>query len=453
MQAKKILNNIIKFSIKLMVKFGVTWPIVLIYARVIKEVMPVSRNGSKKAKTLLALTPIRFRGELEALAAAAGFRVLKVPFDWQCKVLALFWPKNLSEINFRERYFNPEGDSEIIELQTKIRSFLKIFLKALYKKLSIDCVIGAGVWYIHDYDWGWMSKEIGVPYIILHRENLVTSSKQREYYLNKFKRLNKFRGNHIIVHNLVLKELLIQSGFVSSDKVSVMGCIRMDNLIAQLKNMKKQPKARGKVLLFSFHYGVGLQNVRNPGFVNRDLGLVNLFEHVHVSIAKLALKHKDIDFIIKPKWGGNWIDEISYVLSKNSIEISDVDNLQVLDDIDVHDLIMEADVVCGYGSTTLLEAAIARKPVIIPYFDELLKPEYSDNIHFKEYLHIFDVANSVEDFGELIIRRLANSEITEECMKERYAIFNQYISSMDDNALENYMKEINQVISKVKAVV
>ena len=436
-----------------MVKLGVTWPLVLIYARVIKEVMPLSRNSSKRVKTLLALKPNRFRGELEALAATDDFRVLKVPLEWQYKVLALFWHKNSLETNFRDRYFNPEGDSEIIELQTKVRSFLKIFLKALYKKLSIDGVIGAGVWYTQDLDWGWISKEIGVPYVILHRENLATNAKQREYYLNKFKRLNKFRGNHIIAHNLVMKELLIQSGFVSSDKVSVLGCIRMDNLIAQLKNLKKQPKAREKVLLFSFHYGVGLQNVRNPGFVNRDLGLVNLFEHVHVSIAKLALKHKDIDFIIKPKWGGNWIDEISYVLSKNSIEISDVDNLQVLVDIDVHDLIMEADVVCGYGSTTLLEAAIARKPVILPYFDEVLKPEYSDNIHFKEFLHIFDVANSVGDFGEFIIHRLANPEITEECMKERYAIFNQYISSMDGNALENYVREINQAISKVKAVV
>ncbi|MBO06242.1 MAG: hypothetical protein CMI58_04310, partial [Parcubacteria group bacterium] len=297
MQMKKIINNIIKCSIKLMVKLGVTWPLVLIYARMIKEVMPVNRKDFKKAKTLLALNPNRFRGELEALAATNDFRVLKVPLGWQCKVLSLFWPKNTNKKYFKERYFNPEGDREIIELQTKFRSFLKIFLKALYKKLSINGVIGAGVWYIQDYDWGWMSKEIGVPYIVLHRENLVTAPKHREHYLNRFKRIYKFRGNHIIVHSLVMKELLIQSGYVSPDKVSVMGCIRMDNFIAQLKNLNKLPKARKKVLLFSFHYGVGLQMVRNPGFVNRDLGLVNLFEHVHVSIAKLALKHKDIDFI------------------------------------------------------------------------------------------------------------------------------------------------------------
>jgi len=449
---KKILNNIIKCSIKLMFGFGVTWPLVLIYARVIKEVMPVNGKDSKKAKTLLALNPDRFRGDLEVLAATNDFRVLKVPLDWQCKILSLYWPKKSNKSYSRERYFNPEGDREIIELQTKFRSFLKIFLEALYKKLSINGVIGAGVWYIQDYDWGWMSKEIGVPYIVLHRENLATVSKQREYYLNRLERLNKFRGNQIIAHNLVMKELLIQSGYVSSDKVSAMGCLRMDKFIGQVKNSKKHLKARRKVLLFSFHYGVGLQNVRDPGFVNRDLGLVNLFEHVHVSFAKLAMKRKNVDFVIKPKWGGPWIDEISYVLSKNSIEISGIDNLQVLVDIDVHDLIMEADVVCGYGSTTLLEAAIAGKPVIVPYFDEVLKPEYSDNISFKECLHIFDVANSVEDFGEFIIHRLAYPEITEECMEERCAVFNKYISSMDGNALGNYVKEINQVISKVEAV-
>tara|TARA_B100000315_G_C14391412_1_gene502144 strand:+ start:574 stop:690 length:117 start_codon:yes stop_codon:yes gene_type:complete len=38
-------------------------------------------------------------------------------------------------------------------------------------------------------------------------------------------------------------------------------------------------------------------------------------------------------------------------------------------------------------------------------------------------------------------------------MKERYAVFNKYVSSMDGNALENYVKEINQAISKAKAVV
>jgi hypothetical protein len=79
-----------------------------------------------------------------------------------------------------------------MRLQSKLRTFLKIYLTALYKKLGVDGVIGAGINYKQDYDWGFVSDEIGVPYIVLQRENIANCAKWRNFFLMSYKRMKKF---------------------------------------------------------------------------------------------------------------------------------------------------------------------------------------------------------------------------------------------------------------------
>ena len=427
------------------------WPFVVIYSRIIEEVRPKDGKVVQGKPIILALNPQRFLGDLEVLVESKEFRILKVPFDWQCKILALYWN---DKVVF-PKYYDPEGDVTIIKIQTKLRRFLNSFLSELYKSLKIDCVIGAAANYRHDYDWGLVSSEIGVPYIVLHKENTVAGTNQRAGRIENIKKRKKFRGDHVVVHNATMKDIFIQSGYAKPDQISVLGCLRMDDYINKIKGLKRIKKQRKKVTLFSFPHIAGIAGSPyakgvNDFSKNRDVGFVNLFEHVHVAFVQLALSNNDVDFIIKPKWGGRWRNEIEYVCKKNNIELRHIDNLSILDEVNVHDLIFESDVVCGYGSTVLLEAAIAAKPVLVPYFDEVLNPEYSDFILFKDYFHIFDIAHSIEEFRQLIINRLDNQQISHECMKERYAVFEKYVSSMKCNARDQYIGLIQKVVKKSK---
>jgi hypothetical protein len=77
--------------------------------------------------------------------------------------------------------------------------------------------------------------------------------------------------------------------------------------------------------------------------------------------------------------------------------------------------------------------------VIVPYFAEALKPGYAEYIQFKKYFDIIDIAHSVDDFENLIIERPKNNEVSYKCMKESYDLFEKYVSSMKDEALESYL--------------
>ncbi len=86
---RKLINIIIKSLIVTSVKSGVTWPLVYIYSKVIREVKSTQNKSNAKQLTFLVLTPERFRGDLEVLADTNKFRILSLPCNWQYKILRL----------------------------------------------------------------------------------------------------------------------------------------------------------------------------------------------------------------------------------------------------------------------------------------------------------------------------------------------------------------------------
>jgi len=452
-----------KKSIKILIKgaarLGIVWPFVLFFSRVVQEVKPDDGGVSIDKPVLLALNPDRFVSDLNILANSKYFRILKVSFKWQTVLLMLFWPSNISSLFKLKRYYNPEDNESLIKIQKQIRKFMKNFLRSLYSRLNVNCVIGAGILYPQDYEWGLVSNSIGVPYVVMHRENLYSPTFLKKGLPDIFRQMNKFAGEHIIVHNEMIKSAIIDSGIVNPEKISSLGCLRMDEYCRRIRslntttNSRKTGRRRKKVAFFSFTYA---SSVKSKSYdcpdehfsKNRDSGFIDLFEHVHVTIAKLSVEYRDTEFVIKAKWGGKWIDEIEYVLNNNGYKSENIDNLTITSDINAQDLIIESDVICSFSSTTVLEAAIAGKPVIIPNFDEASNPVYSKYIRFKDEYNIFDIADSVNEFEELVINRLKNPEVSEGCMQKRYELFEKYVSSMEGDALDKYVNVINQVIKE-----
>ena len=455
---KKIVNSSIKYLLANAFRLRISWALVLLYSNIIKVVKPKNGSVPLDKPTILALSPYRFRGDLNILSDSRQFRVLELPAKWQKKLLRIFWPSNIREIR-SEQYCRTSDNDKDVRYQNNLRKFLKLFLLSLYSNLKVDCVISAGVHYNVDTKWGLVSEEIGVPYIVFHRE-AIFMPKSMEAMEYMYRDLGKFAGSHIIAHNEDMKAVFIKTGFAGPDEISVLGCLRMDDLIRriQLSNINNCNTVRLNnkkvVTLFSFSHGsvlVGPIVNGQPSLKHfskeRSKGFIELFEHVHASIAQLAIQNKDVEFVIKPKWGGEWVEEIEYVLRKNNMDISKIKNLHIMIGVDAHDLILRSDIICGFSSTTLLESAIAGKPVIIPYFDEALKKEYTDFVEFKDSFHLFNVAYSIKEFERLIVECLRSPiKISESQMNGRYALFEKYVSRMSGNALDKYVETVNNAI-------
>ena len=440
----KLLRRILKYPAWLFARLGIVGPLVFFYARVIKEVGPGHSRGDGNLPTLFALTSNRFRGDLEILARTGEFRVLQVPFAWQARLVNLFYPLDTP----REAMLQPEADEKIARMQKRYRHFLRAFLPALYKKLGVDCVIGAAIGYVQDLDWGAVSEEVGVPYVVLQRENLVTNRGRIKYFTDKCRKLGKFHGSHIITHNETIREIFVRSGYVASDRISSLGCLRMDEFVGKVRAHKGNPNRRKKVVFFSFGPGTGLLGITTVWPRDRDVGLVKFFERSHAAFGELARDHPEVDFVLKPKWGGRWVSEVERVLRLNGTAPGDCENLHILPDADAQRLILESDVVCGFGSTTLLEAGIAGKPVVVPHFDETLSPKFRDHVLFQEHFQLFDIARSPAELKSLILERLENPAVDEACMRERRAAFEEIVSSLKGDATEKYAVLLKRIVGE-----
>jgi len=440
-----------RMGLKALTALGIVGPFVKDFANAIEEVKPLTDVDVSNKPTLLAITSHRFRGDLEILANSGNFRVLKIPVEYQKKLISWFWRKEVSKVNIDE-YFNSAKNEVYRDIQNSLRDFLRIFLPALYARLRVDCVIGAGFHYKTDFDWGTVSQEIGIPYVVLHRENLAMLPGQVALYNDVLEVRHKFRGEHIIVHNQIMKEIISQSGYTDPSKVSALGCLRMDEFVSNTKVELPRNNERKKITAFSFSRGAWIfGSVNFPK--DKNAGLAKMFVNFHAAFARLAIEMPEYDFVIKPKYGGGWTEEIQDAIGKHGMNFDEIQNLSIEPDADVHKLIFASDVIWGFGSTVILEAGIARKPVIFPLFDEALKPEYADYIMFKEHPDLFDVANSPDDLKQLTLYRLDNPQIEEYSMVERNALFEKHISSLSSDALEKYISCISRIINKSKASV
>ena len=429
----------------LLAKIGVVWPIVFVYSRVIDEIKP--DHNKKKLPAILALSHVRFRKDLEVLANTGEFRVLTISQAWQGRILTQFYSKGAPIIN-------SEKCVKTAKAQHKLHVFMGKFLSLLYRKLGVKCVVSAGLYYSQDLDWGKISEDIGVPFILITRENFGTDSANHERFKYLYNERIVFSGSRIICQNEPFRDAFIKHGFVTPQKIVALGCLRMDDFVEKVKSHQKTPGKRRSVLLFSFSHGTGLIGhpdhvlyFDNPHWTRRsDIGWIKLFESVHSAFARLAIERPDIDFIIKPKWRGRWKEEIEKAVAKRDIHLSKIPNV-IFSEEDPHALILDSDVVCSFGSNTIVEAGFAAKPVIIPMYYEAKRQDYREYLWYYKYNSLYDIAENEEEFIALIKEKLLNPAVEDELLDKRKALFGYAFSSQKPDATKKYIAEIKDIIN------
>ncbi|MGE4505023.1 MAG: hypothetical protein AB7D51_06715 [Desulfovibrionaceae bacterium] len=429
----------LKDSLRLgMLRVGITSPLVRKLASSMRVMGPEDAEF-----TLLALKPERFRGDLDILADEFGFRILSFEKGWQQKLLELSWGRDFKPDH---SYYHPEKGSELWKKQQGAREVLRTILPSLLKYLGVDCVLGAATYYLDDWDYCAVLGELRFPYVVIYRECFQASEKDVELQTNLGLALKDFPGTHILVHNETTRKTFIDCGLVEPERISAPGCMRMDPFLRKLAEGAARERKRPLITLFSFVPCALTPQLCTDFTPGRDVGFVRLFDEVHQEFARAALEHPELDFLIKPKWGGNWIEEIDFTLEQEGLNRADIPNLVVDPNVNPQEAILDSEVVVGFGSTVLCEAAIAGKPVIIPHFAEATEEEYGEYVLLREYFDAFDIAESREHMSRLMFSRLAAPQVSPEVMQRRRELFERYISPVKGGASEAYAAAIKSSI-------
>jgi len=417
-----------------------------VYSYVIEELTSdgATVRPSKHAKnnkfTILILSSKAFRKDIECVVATNEFRVLRLPDHWQSRLIYQFYPGGFQKFWVDTNPDHP--DYKYKKNQKEIRDFLYVFLAKLYKRISIDCVISPHHRYVVDRDWGAVSTEMGIPHIMLPRDSQFASSPfLLDSSMHLFKNgLPKFEGEHIIIQSELDKQVYTDTGYVKPEKISSLGCPRMDGFVKRIKENKyNSVNRRKKVVFMPFGWGMSLEKS----------DLFSYICDVHLFFVHFALRYPEIDIVIKSKPKQPRSPRKTVLLKPlkgSSIEIEKIPNLTIRDDLDLHDLFLETDVVCGLNTSALLEAAVIGLPVIIPYFKDVQNQKYDERLFYRDAYDLFDIAKDANELESLILKRLHNQAIDKKTMEGREALFESFISSLDGDATEKYVAMIKRVI-------
>jgi len=407
---------------------------------------------------ILALGAEGFRGDLDLLARNKRFRIFAIPRKWQTRLISCFYSGSLQSDDIRAvRHHRSEDapsdqtDLRFREAMNLAQKFLKPFLALLHRILRIDIVLVYNVRYLPDLDWAQVSKELGILYVMIFREipNFLTESERitRE----RHRRYGRFRGDHILVANEKTRDVFVESGFASPDQVTVSGVMRMDMLRDRIRKIPNTNHKPGQVMLV--WWSIGLYE---------STEFLRLSHEVLDAFVELSVELPDVQFLIKPK---SLIFQASRSLEKKSrlnidymVEASksltrqldleqelnrrrpgwsDCSNLSIDPLIDMHDAILNSTVVCGIQSVSLVEAAVAGRPVIVPFFHYFANSSQGAQYQFRHHLEILDVSVDKVQFKDMIRNRLKNPSIGESQEKARWHHFRLHVSDLSESSVEN----------------
>ena len=421
----------LRFLFKLTLKYELINIIAFFYFLKTKKIF---KNNSKKKINILALNHNRFIDVLRVINQNSDFQILALPFSWQSRFLLFFY-------GYADRkHIGLKSMNK--EVQSKFYSFLKIFLNKYYKLAKINLVIGAAIHYKQDIDWGHVSKTIGIPYVVLHKENLYASEDHLKFIAKNLKERQRFQGSHVIVHNEIVKKTWVKNKFIGDKNISICGKL--------VKNSESSLAANSlfDVVFFSFGPGTGITKNINVFPERRQVGYHNLCKITHLEIINFAIKNPDKKVIIKPKWGGNWLNYIYNLAHKENIDLKRIENLVISEKFGSFDLIENSSVVIAFNSTTILEAALKNKFVIIPCFAEAEKKGFKETVFFRKYFNLFEIAESSKDLYEKISLGCKNPGKHKKFLQKRIRLYEQFVSPIKGNQIKKCIEILKKQIPK-----
>ncbi len=377
------------------------WVMPLIIKYVVSELTLLSSNkNSDKKIRLLVLNEERYKADLEVLSEHPDVELISLPSAVQHLINSL-WVSELRELSQKNpvAYFECK-EPAVIEVRNKLAIFLQDFILRLKYKVKFDALVTCTFYYRQDKDWEIAAEKIGIPFFAIHKENMKDPIVHK-ISIDGYKRKHiKFYGRRIFLFNELEKSVLLNADVSTEDKVSVVGGLRMDRIFKRTDSGDVKEPGR-KVVLFSFHHCIGLLDIPDAiryFSTRRDVGFVEYFDLVHGMVAQFAANNPDVEVVIKPKWEEEWNDHIRNAIERvTGINPDAIPNLKITGKVPAQTLIEESTVVVGLNSTTLLEAKLFGRRVVVPLLAEARGKYFDKHVYFHKYLDTFNTPGSPEE--------------------------------------------------------
>ena len=292
-----------------------------------------------------------------------------------------------------------DTSNKIIRAKKKYRENLIKIIGILKEEFRFNGFISFNFNYFAERELHGACKSLKIKFIILHKE--CVWSPYEELVINKIYRdySKKFEGYKIGVYSENEKKLITSSKVAKKKQVKVIGCSRLDKSF-----LIKKIKPKNKVVYFMIEDMRGLPNVyfrkynesfkKQFKFYNnknyKNLNWAHLRKKTTDIIIQLAKENKNIEFIFKGKVG---------VHNRNDLPSNLPSNCKLVFGGTGDQFLKDSKIVIGWNSTIILEAIVANRFILLPYFN-LKNDSYKKKFEMDFKLNSKNKGYNEKDFKE-----------------------------------------------------
>ena len=212
-----------------------------------------------------------------------------------------------------------------------------------------------------------------LKFIVLHKESNLFPGEVLAY-TKRIKKLDKFSGSKILVYNKFIRKILIKSKFVNKNKIKCIGVPRGDYYY-KIKSEKKNNQKKFIILILLINERRNKVNIKNSKYLKENYGLTFkdvLWKKLSYKMIKnlliFAKLNPEIEFIFKSKRKLKNIEDYKEFNLQKILYEKNLQNCHVESEMNTGKLIRKASLVIGFNTTTLFEALILDKNIIVPKF-------------------------------------------------------------------------------------
>jgi hypothetical protein len=429
----KYIKQIIKSILINTYRLAVQWDLSMLAAFMLYMLTnPLSKKG--KYRILVLSKPI-FNDDTEAINSVSK------------DLYFLMFPRLLLA-EYMKKYSNslePTDDMWTVQYdgtpeQQKIFKSVEKMFTYLHKYLRFDAIFAGNYTYPSQQEFLRVAQKQGIPTIVLYKEGLAPPGSMTKRVSKKLYRGRRFFGSKILVYNNIIKDVLLNAHIpgISSENLAVVGIPRIDKFIRG----KNKPKEAMNIVLFAFDPD---QKVFRYVENNSDISaFTERGRKFQANIIRFCCENPNYHLTIKSKSRYVAYSLIPKILIEYGIN-NLPRNIEITSSTPSYDLIRQSTYVLGFTSTTLLEAMIFERPILCPYFHDIIPLErtdffvdYPEGVNYiKDYKNLQELLN-----GDIKIN-YANPEIKNAALKP-------LLFSLDGNASKRVEMEIINTIKMFK---
>jgi hypothetical protein len=322
-------------------------------------------------------------------------------------------------------------DTRYDEGKEKLFTFVSDVFKVLHRHLKFDAVMSGNFGYVDQQEFFRICRLNQIPAIVLYKEGMTVSSfydTVAEHYKSKM-----FLADKILFYNEDIRKNMMRGNIngLKEEKTASVGIPRLDNYISAPQSKTKH------IVFFSF--------VPNEKFsyMTEDDKILKIAkkrsEDFHKHVFQFALKHPDWQITVKTKRARHYARYAKEVMRKHYGD-GKIKNVKITRKDNTTGLIKSASIVVGFNSLTLIEAIMADRLVISPYFGDLFEGAWDYFYHFPEFV------NYAEDYQALEMIILNKKQLKRPSADQKRRFLDPMIYKADGKACRRAEKEIIHTI-------